>query len=573
MGQVAIGNEKSNITVLATICGNGKWLPPLMLLPYKRLPSSVVEKIPDWVIAGTSPSGWINSESLYEYLCNAFDKWLTDNSVERPVIVWSDWHSTRLNYHTISETLERGIVLLGLPKNTTHIMQPLDTHLFGPLKARWKETVASLSFEDIELKKDNFGEHFFKFYETFMNEHSGVISKSFKDTGLCPLNPDRPRYTKLKSKEKGCRATEGVEFKVPIKETDWKSKKSFKMSSTQTVSAGFSRGTNTSPLKMECAPGKDEQDKPTATYDDMLLFLATHKTEKLAVINRAKNTFGECAKQQSVIRSRSDLFISDVFFNHKFFPSPSLPQTGKRKQKVKKVELLPNVISSKEWKEYALSKKMEKNKKEGTKRKIDSGKSDCPNPKRRPGRPRKIPVDITHAASSSREKSPNQQSNESGSDGVAIFATPDIVKPEPLISTFRITNIAKPKRLWTGEASAVRVGDLKKCLRWENEENSESSRDDRQDKTEVDCSNELEVGEYVVILCKETEVPGRITKCLRNGKSTISLMEASLRPRGWKWPVKPQIASIFKLDVRKRLDSPEFVMSHGNEIVFSFNGI
>ena len=96
-------------------------------------------------------------------------------------------------------------------------MQPLDTHLFGPLKARWKETVASLSFEDIELKKDNFGEHFFKFYETFMNEHSGVISKSFKDTGLCPLNPDRPRYTKLKSKEKGCRATEGLSSKSLLK--------------------------------------------------------------------------------------------------------------------------------------------------------------------------------------------------------------------------------------------------------------------------------------------------------------------------------------------------------------------
>jgi hypothetical protein len=56
------------------------------------------------------------------------------------------------------------------------------------------------------------------------------------------------------------------------------------------VSAGFLRGTNTSLLKMECGPGKDEQDKPTATFDDMLLFLATHKTEKLAVINRAKNT-------------------------------------------------------------------------------------------------------------------------------------------------------------------------------------------------------------------------------------------------------------------------------------------
>ena len=95
----------------------------------------------------------------------------------------------------------------------------------------------------------------------------------------------------------------------------------------------------------------------------------------------------------------------------------------------------------------------------------------------------------------------------------------------------------------------------------------------QEDNAKVNCGNELEVGDYVVVLSKETEVLGWITKCLRNVKSTISLVGASTRPRGWKWPDKTQISSIFKHDVRRRLDSPVLTMSHGNNAVFSLEGV
>ena len=219
-----------------------------------------------------------------------------------------------------------------------------------------------------------------------------------------------------------------------------------------------------------------------------------------------------------------------------------------------------------------MTKELEKDKKEVNNRKIDCGDAVCPDLKRRPGRPRKTAVEAKHAAISSstieREKPPNQQSNELASVGAPTFATPDNVKPEPLTSTLRITNITMPRTLWIVKASTARVGDLKKHLRWEND--VKTDEEIQKDNAKVYCGNELEVGEYVVVLSQETEVPGRITKCLRNGKSTIFLVRASTRPRGWKWPDKTQISSIFKHDVRKRLDSPALTMSHGNDIVFSF---
>ena len=74
VGQVAIGNEKNSVTVLVTICCNGKWVPPLLMLPYERIPATVVDSVPDWLVIGSLPKGWISSASFYGYLCNALSK-------------------------------------------------------------------------------------------------------------------------------------------------------------------------------------------------------------------------------------------------------------------------------------------------------------------------------------------------------------------------------------------------------------------------------------------------------------------------------------------------------------------
>ena len=60
---------------------------------------------------GKSESGYINFETFYEYMLNTFDTWLDDNHVERPVIVFTDWHETRCNRY-LSQSLDAKQIII-----------------------------------------------------------------------------------------------------------------------------------------------------------------------------------------------------------------------------------------------------------------------------------------------------------------------------------------------------------------------------------------------------------------------------------------------------------------------------
>lgn len=50
-----------------------------------------------------------------------------------------DGHSSHYCLDTIRLVSEQGVTLFVLPPNTTHLTQPLDKGIFGPLKVRWQE--------------------------------------------------------------------------------------------------------------------------------------------------------------------------------------------------------------------------------------------------------------------------------------------------------------------------------------------------------------------------------------------------------------------------------------------------
>ena len=68
-------------------------------------------------------SGWSSVKTLHEYLVNTFDKWLEDNKIERPVIVFSDCHETRSNHILAKRLTELKIILITFVHNTTHMSQ------------------------------------------------------------------------------------------------------------------------------------------------------------------------------------------------------------------------------------------------------------------------------------------------------------------------------------------------------------------------------------------------------------------------------------------------------------------
>ena len=166
-------------------------------------------------VVGKSEKGYITFETLFEYICNEFYNWLVNNNIERPVIVFSDWHETRNNYYLVNKMNELGIIMVGLLPNTTHLCQPLDVSVFRPLKANWARAVRE--FEDRNpgqiVSQTNFAQVAIPlYYNTVSVTH---IRSGFRKCGLYPWNPDAPDYTKLQAaaaqRESPATIFEGIE--------------------------------------------------------------------------------------------------------------------------------------------------------------------------------------------------------------------------------------------------------------------------------------------------------------------------------------------------------------------------
>ena len=87
-------------------------------------------------IYGPSAKGWIDQE--------LFDLWFTLHFLRyapsvRPLLLLMDGHSSHYCPATIKRAAEEKVIVFSLPPNTTHLTQPLDKGIFGPLKVSWRQ--------------------------------------------------------------------------------------------------------------------------------------------------------------------------------------------------------------------------------------------------------------------------------------------------------------------------------------------------------------------------------------------------------------------------------------------------
>ena len=141
------------------VTGNSGQLAPTMIVyEYKRVPSNIFSKIPKNLYAGVSDSGWMTASLFFEYISNAFLPWLKRSKIEFPVILFMDRHVSHLTQHLSKFWHENGIILIALPPNTTHFMQPIDVSMFAPLKSHWKKFVNIYRSENevLSVSKEDF---------------------------------------------------------------------------------------------------------------------------------------------------------------------------------------------------------------------------------------------------------------------------------------------------------------------------------------------------------------------------------------------------------------------------------
>jgi hypothetical protein len=84
-----------------------------------------------------------------------------------------------------------------LPENSTHIMQPLDVAVFGPMKRHWREKVLSAWKEECERKGENFATIPKQVFPTLLKElleskdYGPAIRSGFETTGLYPFSMEK----------------------------------------------------------------------------------------------------------------------------------------------------------------------------------------------------------------------------------------------------------------------------------------------------------------------------------------------------------------------------------------------
>jgi 4-hydroxybenzoate polyprenyltransferase len=135
-------NSRAWTSFLECISATGKSLLPLIIFKGLSIQQQwfpiTLEDHDDWQFTATK-KGWIEERIAIEWLRKVF---LPQTAPEDP----SDWrllvidgHHTHTTVDFMWECLSNKIYILFLPAHTSHILQPLDVAVFGPLKTAFKK--------------------------------------------------------------------------------------------------------------------------------------------------------------------------------------------------------------------------------------------------------------------------------------------------------------------------------------------------------------------------------------------------------------------------------------------------
>ena len=194
---LGVGQDGSRewITVMATICGDGTALPPLLI--YDGTSGSIQDS---WVQDfnsnehdawfTSSASGWTSDEIGFKWLEEFFDKKTRDKARRQWRLLFVDGHGSHVTLKFLEWAQVHKILVAVYPPHSTHRLQPLDVGCFAPLATYYSQLLEQqtrLSEGQTRMTKRDFFKCFYPAWHTaFVYDN---IASSWSKTGLLPFNP------------------------------------------------------------------------------------------------------------------------------------------------------------------------------------------------------------------------------------------------------------------------------------------------------------------------------------------------------------------------------------------------
>jgi hypothetical protein len=177
-------------TAICSIAADGHVVPPFLCVAGRFHLAAWYSggHIPaNWVVK-TTQNGWTDHDTGLEWLRH-FDQHTRVRQKGRYRMLVLDGHESHVNAEFDEYCRANDIVPLCLPAHSSHLTQPLDVGVFGPLKKAYGAQISFLARANItHITKDDFFPAFQAAFEAVFTEQN--VKGSFRGAGLVPFNPD-----------------------------------------------------------------------------------------------------------------------------------------------------------------------------------------------------------------------------------------------------------------------------------------------------------------------------------------------------------------------------------------------
>lgn len=208
-----MNHTKTAMTVMFAITGAGKILPPYVVYKAESLWNTWTEGGPPKTRYDRTKSGWFDEMYFSDWFDTIVIPWAQELNGHKVVV--GDNLSSHFSSDIIQKCLDNDIRFVCLPANTTHLTQPLDVGVYGPMKTYWQQILTEWKLGPGKnlpaLPKDVFPSLLKQLLEKMQPTLEKNIISAFGTTGIVPFDSNRV-LRKLPNKDTvanvGCDATQ-----------------------------------------------------------------------------------------------------------------------------------------------------------------------------------------------------------------------------------------------------------------------------------------------------------------------------------------------------------------------------
>ena len=143
---------------------------------------------PAGALHGVDESGWMDASVFLSWFTKLFLRAVCPPDRKRTSPLFLDGHHSHVSLELIRTAHDNNVMLLCLPPNMTHLLQPLDVGVFGPIKNAWRSIIKRHKLESRgeRVSKEVFPSLLAQLWDiSFKPDH---YKGGFHGTGLVPFS-------------------------------------------------------------------------------------------------------------------------------------------------------------------------------------------------------------------------------------------------------------------------------------------------------------------------------------------------------------------------------------------------